>query len=133
MTGGPNAAHPWAFDPDLILLNMITIAGAAGVVIVTEWTHAVAYHRVALGSILSALPRCDGSGPSRRVTPRVAQLGGKMGGTTILLSTEKSMRGLAISCCRCFGCGVQSEINHLSFEHDAGSVLSFMPLHASNA
>src|SRR5262245_32162111 len=35
MTGGPNAAHPWAFDPDLILLNMVTIADAAGVFIVT--------------------------------------------------------------------------------------------------
>src|SRR5262245_54395682 len=35
MTGGPNAAHPWAFDPDLILLNMVTIADAASVFIVT--------------------------------------------------------------------------------------------------
>jgi hypothetical protein len=71
---------PQPFDPDLILLNMVTVADAADVVIVMGWTHAVAYHRVALGSILSALPRCDGSGPSRRITPRVAQLGGNSGG-----------------------------------------------------
>jgi hypothetical protein len=59
---------------------MVTVADAAGVVIVTGWTHAVACHRVALGSILSALSRCDGGGPSRRITPRVAQLGGNLGG-----------------------------------------------------
>ena len=65
---------------------MVTIGDAAGVVIVTEWAHTVACYCVALGSILSALPRRGSDRPAYRISPRIAQLGGNLGGSAVGVS-----------------------------------------------